>query len=218
MDERAVSDLQALRERDEQLSEDSSRLRDVELAVTAIRRRAEAIVAELGAFPAELERLSTAAVEAADELGRRQATAEATAQDLEGEHDDETRQRLERAATRAFERAGDASRRFERATAAVEQLEGDTAELPAELATLRLEALALAEAAPVLGAPEPGTDGLIAWASRAQAELFVEVGQLDRQRDNVIREANELASMLLGEPTYGSTVAQAVDRVERAQR
>jgi hypothetical protein len=30
----------------------------------------------------------------------------------------------------------------------------------------------------------------------------------------VIRESNELASMLLGEPTYGATVAQALARVE----
>ena len=30
----------------------------------------------------------------------------------------------------------------------------------------------------------------------------------------MIREANELASMLVGEPTYGSTVAQARARVE----
>jgi len=218
MDARASIELHDLRERDQALAEEVARLHDVEHAVTAIRRRVEAIAADLEAFPAALDRLSAAAFDAADELGRRRAAAEAAARELAGDHDDETRQRLERDATRARERASAAAGKFERATAAVEQLEGDTAEAPAELAALRLEALALAETTPALGAPEPGTDGLVAWASRAQAELFVEVGQLDRRRDNVIREANELATMLLGEPTYGSTVVQAVERVERSRR
>jgi hypothetical protein len=56
---------------------------------------------------------------------------------------------------------------------------------------------------------------LVAWASRAHAELFVAAGQIAAQRERVIREANELASMLLGEPTYGSTVEQALARVTR---
>jgi chromosome segregation ATPase len=218
VNDRAAADLEALSERDERLAAESLSLRNVEREVAAIRSRVEAISSQLEAFPADLERLKAAAVEAAAELERRKAASEVAATEVEGEHDNETQERLERAATRARERADDAAHKFERATATVEQLEGDTAESPAELAALRLEALALAEATPVLGTPEPGTDGLIAWASRAQAELFVEVGQLDRQRDNVIREANELATMLLGEPTYGSTVAQAVERVEQSRR
>jgi hypothetical protein len=34
----------------------------------------------------------------------------------------------------------------------------------------------------------------------------------------LIREADELASMLLGEPTYGATIAQALARVEANAR
>jgi hypothetical protein len=55
---------------------------------------------------------------------------------------------------------------------------------------------------------------LVEWASHAHAELFVAAGQIDVQRERVIREANELATMLLGEPAYGATVAQALARVE----
>jgi dTMP kinase len=218
VDARTAAELRALRERDADLAEESSRLRDIELGVTAIRRRAEAIAADLERFPADLERLRAQADEAARAFEERRVAAEAAVQELEASHDDETRPRLERAATRARERAGDAAYKFERTTAVVEQLESDRAELPAELAALRLEALPVARAMPVLGTPEPGADGLVAWSARAQAELFVEIGQLDRQRDNVIREANELATMLLGEPTYGSTVAQAVERVEQSRR
>jgi hypothetical protein len=54
---------------------------------------------------------------------------------------------------------------------------------------------------------------LVEWSSHAHAELFVAAGQLDAQRERVIREANELATMLLGEPTYGSTVGQLAERV-----
>jgi len=39
-------------------------------------------------------------------------------------------------------------------------------------------------------------------------------GHIDSSREQIVREANELASMLLGDPTYGSTVAQALARVE----
>ena len=60
----------------------------------------------------------------------------------------------------------------------------------------------------------PLGSSLVEWASHAHAELFVAAGQIDVQRERVIREANELASMLLGEPTYGATVAQALARVE----
>jgi chromosome segregation ATPase len=217
MDRRAAAELEFLRERDRELADEASRLRDVELAVAAIRRRVWMIAAELDAAPAELEGLRAAADEAAEELERRRSVAEAAERELESPHDDETWERLERAATRARERERAALDRFEHATAAAEQLEGDAAELPAELAALELEARGLAEAVPELGEPDPGPAGLIAWASHARAELFVEVGQLDRQRDNVIREVNELASMLLGEPTYGSTVAQAVALVEQIQ-
>jgi len=64
------------------------------------------------------------------------------------------------------------------------------------------------------GAAVSGARALIDWASQRHAELFVEAGQIDAQRERVIREAHELASMLLGEPTYGATVEQALARVE----
>jgi hypothetical protein len=71
---------------------------------------------------------------------------------------------------------------------------------------------------PEVPAPEGGPRALVEWASRAHAELFVGARQIDAQRERVIREANELASMVLGEPTYGSSVSQALSRVESFQR
>ena len=62
--------------------------------------------------------------------------------------------------------------------------------------------------------PPADTASIVDWASHAHAELFVAAGQIDAERERVIREANELASMLVGEPTYGATVAQALARAE----
>ncbi len=95
-----------------------------------------------------------------------------------------------------------------------EAFERDAAELPAELTTLEGDARGIAATAHL---PEPspsaGPRNLAEWASRSHAELFVARSQIDTQRERISREANELASMLLGEATYGSTVAQALQRV-----
>src|SRR5205809_779704 len=50
-----------------------------------------------------------------------------------------------------------------------------------------------------MGAPD---DDLVEWAAGKHAELFVALGQLDTHRERVIREVNELATSLLGEPTF----------------
>jgi hypothetical protein len=63
-----------------------------------------------------------------------------------------------------------------------------------------------------------GARGLIEWASYTHAKLFVAAGQIATSRERLIREADELASMLLGEPTYGATIAQALARVEANAR
>jgi hypothetical protein len=97
--------------------------------------------------------------------------------------------------------------RLARAQSGYDALERDAAALPPELAELETRARAVTDVPP-LGS------SLVEWASQAHAEVFVAAGQIDVQRERVIRESNELASMLLGEPTYGATVAQALARVE----
>ena len=78
---------------------------------------------------------------------------------------------------------------------------------------LEARARAVADAAEHVPAPPEGVRELVEWASHAHAELFVAVRQLASERERLIREANELATSLLGEPTYGSTVAQLAERV-----
>lgn len=93
-------------------------------------------------------------------------------------------------------------------------LEREAAALPQELPRLEAQARRVAAGTNGVRTPSSGPDGLVGWASHARAELFVTLSQLTTRRDRVIREANELATSLLGEPTYGSTVAQALRRVE----
>ena len=217
MDVRATFELEELRAQDAELAAAAERLRSVEQAIRTVGSRAAEIADEVEAQPRLEGELTFVIREAEFALERRRKALEAAEQALGLPRDDETWARLERVAVRAAERADAARKRHERAVAALEELEGDAAELPAELARLESEARALAASIP--GHPEPGAgaEGLVEWASHAHAELFVAVGELDRRREDAIREANELASMLLGEPTYGSTVAQAVARVEQSR-
>ena len=61
--------------------------------------------------------------------------------------------------------------------------------------------------------PEPTLDGLHAWAARVRVALVVVRGQLDVERDRLVREANELGSVVLGEQLAGSSVELVGRRV-----
>ena len=59
---------------------------------------------------------------------------------------------------------------------------------------------------------------LAEWGRRVQAALFIVRGQLEAERDRLIREANELAGAVLGEQLAGSSVALVRKRLEEALR
>jgi cell division septum initiation protein DivIVA len=121
--------------------------------------------------------------------------------------DDEAREHARHAVERALDHIAVAQSRLDRAEAARDGLEREVDELPRELEALAERARSTPQT-PQLGG------SLVDWASRAHAETFVAAGRIDTERERIIREANELASMLLGEATYGSTPAQALARVE----
>jgi hypothetical protein len=62
--------------------------------------------------------------------------------------------------------------------------------------------------------PAPGLEGVSEWASRARAALFVARGGLAAEREAVIRQANELGSLVLGEPIAASSAAAVARRLE----
>jgi chromosome segregation ATPase len=213
MDARAIAELEALQARDDELAGRRERLRELAADVAAIRGRAEAIDTFFSAYPAEDERLRANLAEARADLEHREAERAEARRALEHARDDEARELARRAITRADDHVAVATARLEAAEAARAELERAAAALPGELPELEERAAAIAAGADGVPEARSGPRELVEWASHAQAELFVSAGQVDAQRDRVVREANELASMLLGEPTYGSTVAQALRRV-----
>jgi hypothetical protein len=207
VDERAIDELRRLGALDAELAERASALRERDASVAEIRGRAEAIDAFFAAYAEEEARREAELNEAQEVLSRRGEELAASQQTLAESHDDEARIHAEHAVARALDHISVAEDRVARAQSAHDELEHDAALLPRELVELEARARAVAEVPP-LGS------SLVEWAAHAHAELFVAAGQIDVQRERVIREANELASMLLGEPTYGVTVAQALARVE----
>ncbi len=53
------------------------------------------------------------------------------------------------------------------------------------------------------------------WAARVRAALFVVRGQLEGERERVVREANELGASVLGDPVTGASVALVRRRLEQ---
>jgi chromosome segregation ATPase len=215
MDERALAELHDLRSRDDELTSRRERLRELDSAVADLRSRAEAIDAFFVVYPDEEARRRGQLDDARAQLERRVAERAEAARELEQARDEEARELARRAVARADDHVATATGRVEEAERARAELEQEAAELPHELPELEARAASVAAEAG-LAAPGRGPRELTEWASHARAELFVTAGQVDAQRDRIVREANELASMLIGEPTYGSTVAQALGRVERA--
>ncbi len=191
---------------------ESARLHSLDEAVAEVRARAEAIAGFFAAARDEEQRLRAAEADAHDDAVRRQAelaTAEAELERATGETERQlTRLRVDHArdyvevAAHVAERAAESRFAFDR------RADDCTRELP------RLEERAAALAAEIPESAPPGDD-LAEWASQAHSVLFVAAGQVDARRERAIREANELATSILGESTHGSTPAQALAQVER---
>jgi chromosome segregation ATPase len=213
VNERAVADLRSLARDDEHLAAESERLHELDGQVTALREKAEAIKAFFAAYSHEETRRREDLTDAEAELARRRAELQVAEAQLASAAGDEAREHAEHAVERGRDHVAVAEAAVERARAAAAELERDASRLPGEVPELEEWARAIStEVRDVPPVPE-GPRELVEWASHAHAELFVAAGQLDAQRDRVIREANELATMLLGEPTYGSTPAQLEQRI-----
>ncbi len=203
----ALTELRRLAQLDASLAERSAALRRLDAEVAAIRARAEAIEAFFSSYPEAETRRKGELKEAEGEIERRHRELAAAEQRLTEARDADTRAAAEHEIARARDHIAVAASRLLRTQSAYDELEREAAALPRELDELDARARAVGDA------PAP-SGSLSDWASHAHAELFVAAGQLDAQRERVIREAHELAAMLLGEPTFGATVAQALARVE----
>jgi hypothetical protein len=213
VDERALEEVRRLAAIDAELAARTDGLRELGDEVEAIRARAEAGEAFFANYPEAEARRRAATAEARQGRARREAELAAAHGELGAARKDEERASAERAVRRAEDRLAVAEARVARAAEAESDLEQEAAALTAEIPGLETRAAVVSSRLPDLPPAPSGPHELVEWASRARATLFVIARQLDAQRDRVIREANELGSMLLGEPLYGSTTAQVERRI-----
>ncbi len=214
-DRRAIEDLRKLAAQDAELGARERALQELDEIVRRIRERAEAIEQFFARYEAARHG-ARAAITAADAevARRRQAVAEGELA-LTAERDEERRELARRALARAEDHLSVAVISLARTQTDAEQLEREAQDSQRELSELEQTARRLSSDLPDVAPPGAGAHALVEWASGAHAPLFVAVRQIETERERVIREANELASALLAEPTYGSTPAQALARVEQ---
>lgn len=198
------------RERDD--ARESQRLHGLDADVAELRARNGVVAGFFAEHDDEELRLRSDEEEARAEAARRGDEVVAAERELERAGDDAERAHAEQRLVRARDHAAVAARAAERAAEHRAAFERASRELAAERPKLERRARELSGQIP--GAPA-GTNDLDDWASRAHAALFVAAGRLDAEREHAVREANELATALIREPTYGSTPEQALARVER---
>jgi chromosome segregation ATPase len=218
VDDRALAEIRRLEGLDARMAAETARLRDLAVVVDEVRGRAETIEAFFAAYPDEEARRRAASAEARDDLARRRLEEERADAALEAARSDEERAAASRAHARAREHVALAEARLARALEAEAELERTAASSTGEIPMLEEHARRVSAEIADLPREPVGLRELIEWASAARAHLFVALGQLDAQRERVIREAAELGTALLGEAVYGSTPEQVRKRVEGAFR
>ena len=213
---RAIDDLRKLAARDEELAIKERALQQLDADVRMIRERAEAMSLFFAGYAEARGRAdSVVATAEAEVLNRRREVTEAEAS-LAAEREEERRELARRALARAKDHLSVAELAVARARAEADRLAQAAQDWQDELPALEDDARRLSRDLPdVAPPPASGPEALISWASHAHAALFVAVRQVETERERVNRESNELASALIGEPTYGSTPAQALVRAEQ---
>jgi chromosome segregation ATPase len=218
-----------LEQRDRELAAALRLLDDAGEEAAAIRSRAEEIRALLARAPHERARLSAALASASSRLAAEQTrlreaqAALERAEERGGDGETESRRIALLEAKAAVRTAEDHVRRLQRES---EQLEEEVETARREVPTLDARARATASqlaSVPSLAPretahPKAGLDGALDWAARARPAVFVARGSLARERDSLIREANELAASVLGDAASASSVTLVRARIERAAR
>jgi chromosome segregation ATPase len=209
-----------LEERDAAVAGRLGELTRVGEEIDRIRARASAVEAFFAQLPAERRHLDVAVADAGAELARANAEAAAAEEALDRARKGDARVAAERtlASARAAARAGEerVSRTHDRRAALqqeAEQLEAEAGDLERAAAAAAAELERAPRVSPT-APPEPGLDGVLAWAARARAAVLVARGGLEGERERIVREANELASAALGEPLYATNVVSVRRRLE----
>jgi chromosome segregation ATPase len=226
-DERALAAVRELEVADERVAAALVAVGELQRELSAIREHASANRLLLSSAPERREAAARAITEGGEELARRREELVA-ARDASAEADRSGDENRAAAAKRAVERAEDhirfGERKVERALRARDELERALAEAEAETPALEEQARAVSAglramagiSASGLEPPAPGLDGLEEWASRVSAALLVVGSGLETERERLVRQANEIAASVLGEPAHAGAVSRVRAELERA--
>jgi hypothetical protein len=206
-----------LERRDGELASALEAVERVQGDVDELRTVAAANVAFVSSFP------ETAAAYAAEEQAARaaQEAAEAAVRDADARLEtasDDARLAAGRAVREARESFEAAARWVETATAAAARLGREAEERRAEAGRLEARALELSGAAHGVARPGPGLGDIVDWASTARGALLLQRAALAAEREQIVREANELLGSALGEPLAATAVTGLRAKLERALR
>lgn len=216
----ALAYVRELERRDAAIAASLETLGSLRGRTRAIGAEATRLAAVLDRFPHEHEVAHHAVERAEAEVARSRAELDAAEEQLRrGRRDREARETAVESTRRSAERAEQelASARTRSAAVGEAQREAER-----EVDVVVAAAVALAHqvaSAPRLGsrtpaAPEPGLGGVSDWAARADAALLLARSGLDDEREAVVREANELAESVLGEPPLPGGVRRIREQVE----
>ena len=209
-----------LEQRDEAAAARLDALAELAGRVEDVRERAESVAALRARLPADLGHLEGTLADLEQQLtGARAALAQAE-RALERARGEDARTTARRHAAHAASDLHTTEERRTRLLARRDSLAREQADAEAEATALGVAAQELAvalERAPRVAAPKPPApelEGVLDWASRAHAAVLVVRSGLETERDRVVREANELAASVLGEPLYATSVAAVRRRLE----
>lgn len=203
------------------LAEEVERIRE---EAAAARERLERLPGERAA--ARVEREEARALAAGRHEAQEAAAAALAKAEAEAGRDEAWIVEARREELRARDLLSSAERRAERARADEDRLEGEKAALAQTVQELAERARRLADElarrpglSETAGPPaEAGPAELAAWATETRAALFVARGRLASEREAVIRQANELGALVLGEPLTAQSAALVARRVEELRQ
>ncbi len=209
-----------LEQRDATVAERIDELAATSAEVERIRARAAEIGSRLEGVPAERAHLDEADAEAARAFEQAQAALARAEEALARAHGADAREQAELTRARAATAVRGEEERRERLAARRATLEHEAEQLAAEALELERGAAALAgrldgsSRVSATAPPAPGLAGVVDWGARAHAAVLLARAGLDSERDRLVREANELASSVLGEPLYTASVPLVRRRLE----
>jgi len=226
MADRRLAILEDLERAEDEVAAEMAEIDELYAASENVRGRALELVAFLEALPEERDAAQREIEGSAQALEDSEAAAQRAEQELaaaEAAGDEERLAAARRFHIRARDTLGLAERRARDAHARRAELEAAAAAAEEEARGLAARADELAAAlsrrprVAVQAGVRPGADPaeIAEWGTQVRAALLVARSQVAAERDALVRQANELAAVAVGEPIAAMSAAGAADLLRR---